>query len=141
MGADWYARAVLGCEVTGKLYRIELKPSCAHAFDRTAFKFCPHCGKDSRDVENEVPIAGYDPDEGVINTRSGPVRVAWTTDQKRMFAGFVAKADDHYSDGASMMPSSPGLVAPADWVREALEPLGLWDPATFGLWALLYCSY
>jgi hypothetical protein len=137
MGASYYAYAVIGVEVTGKLHTITKRPSCAH---QPSGAFCSTCGKPNKAVEVETPIASYDEDRGTIGT----LRVVHTTDNKKSFVGIAVDAGDlNYSDANhKRLALSPFEIASrVDDLRRQLTEIGLWDESSFGLWAVGYCSY
>lgn len=135
MGVDYYAYAVIGCEVTGKLYRMVTKenPDCPHAKAPDA-AFCSRCGRTAR-VDVREPIPGLDGD------RLGILQVVKTTDARRHFAGVaVGTISRHHNDDAD----ASALVITAETIRSVqseLERFGLWDPDSFAMWAVQYISY
>jgi len=132
MGASWRGSAVLGCEVTGKTEREVATRVCAHDITAGA-KFCAECGKPATELE-KVPIDGWDTIEqaGLSNYT--------TTDDDRQFVGVgVSVWDD--GDAQRLSLDTVELSAVRDKVRSVLTPIGLWDEKSFGLWAVLYCSY
>ena len=131
MSASYYARAVIGCEVTGKLYRQVTVPSCAHV-NAPTMKFCGECGKPTAKQTIEEPVTGYDADNDKIDA----LGVCHTTDKKRSFVGVVVAARD-WKDTAMRVD----FATVQERVRSVLEPRGLWDSTSFGLWSVLYCSY
>ncbi len=146
MGADYYAKAVIGCEVTGKLTRIVQRPRCNHVKPDNA-EFCPKCGKSTAPEDVKEPIPGYDPEDDPDRLtpalrQLATLTIAWTTDDERAFAGIQATTGSSRGSGDSTahLPYSQIIDAKAK-VKATLESLGLWDEASFGLWSVLYCSY
>jgi len=132
MGTDYYAYAVIGCEVTGKLYDETGVRQCGCPLG--VGRFCEHCGKSTELRVRRTPKPFYDEDHSTI----GSLKVSFTTDDKRAFAGLRTKAS--VMGGADLWP----IPNPADFfdaVKAELEKFGLWDPTTFGLWAVMHCSY
>lgn len=138
MSIDWTMAAVIGCEIpVAKLHtELVLEPGCAHTLVRTNSRFCSECGAPARKVERS-PIAGYDEDEQTL----GAMSVAFTTDNERAFAGYVVavRAEGGKVGHEALHPEE--LASMREAVRVVLEPLGLWDAHSFGLYAVPRCSY
>lgn len=137
MGASYYAYAVIGVEVTGKLHTTTKQPSCAH---QPSGAFCSTCGKPNKTIDVETPIAGYDEDRATI----GDLRIIHTTDRAKSFIGIaVGTRDLNYADDShKRLALAPSEIATrVDDLRRQLIEIGLWDEASFGLWAVGYCSY
>lgn len=137
MGASYYAYAVIGVEVTGKLHTISQRPSCEH---QPTGAFCASCGKPNRPVEVKTPIAGYDEDRGTL----GAFRVVHTTDNAKAFVGISVESGNlNYPDknSARLAVSEDEIAARLNDLRWKLTDLGLWDEASFGLWVVGNCSY
>lgn len=146
MGTSYYAFAVLGCEVTGKLYRdVEVLAPCIHGSRLTAMsKFCPQCGQAQTEMERHA-IEHFDEDDGILNG----LKVVYggfygaPRDDLRAFAGIVIETNTDGSYATRMMcPSDDGafqrlMGMSAVTVQTALEEIGMWDPDSFGLWAVL----
>ena len=132
MGVDYTAYAVIGCEVdTEKLYRFE---EIAHEHPAPdGAKFCPVCGAAVGQFE-AVPI--YDGD-GPCEAKLGKFRIVWATDYERAWVGQFAESC--WEDEGRV--DVHGIEDTKSQLRVALQPLGLWDESTFGLWAVLHCSY
>lgn len=146
MGTDYYANAVIGCEVTGKLYRTFEVPGCRCTADKGG-KFCPSCGKSTIPRQEEEPMPFYDEDNQCLRIEdpsgtSVTIPVRYSTDRKRAFAGIFSVVDDDHREGAKLLPMLEDRIGEEiRKIRSALEPLGLWDPSTFGLWSVLTVSY
>lgn len=116
MGADYYARTIVGCEVPhAKLY----------------------------DKDGTELVVNFADDQKV-----GPLVAYSTTDNERWFVGIAsARVESEILGEASMLRPLDGvaLFGPAPsmeaTVRATLEPLGMWDPDTFGIWCVMHCSY
>lgn len=141
MSTDYRAYAVLGCEVTGKLYRdVTVSTPCVHGGLGSHSKvapFCPQCGKRQTKVEKR-PIEHYDENDMVLNglkvEHAG--YLGNSRDHIRSFAGIVVMAEvGNYAIGMAIPIN--GFDERAEIVRSALEEIGMWDPDSFGLWALL----
>lgn len=137
MGVDYYAHAVIGCEVTGKLTKRVTAPGCPHVSLPATAPFCAFCGKPSTKVV-EAPIDGYDEEDHAI----GNYCVVGTTDGERQFVGLIASSDPDVNGGATRLGGDlPDLNTFKLELRLTLEPLGIWDDKSFGLWSLIRCSY
>jgi hypothetical protein len=138
MGVSYGAYAVIGCEVTGKLYReVVRSTACTHvgmvapAAAHLVPKFCPQCGKRQSQIDR-VPIDAYNENSGTLNG----LKVERIVDGDRAFAGIVVMANQSDPATCMMIPINE-FDARAELVRTILDEIGLWDPNTFGLWALL----
>jgi len=139
MGTDYYAYAVIGCEVTGKLYDETGVRRCDCPIGPG--RFCAHCGKSTALEVRHTPKTFYDENAHTI----GILTVSFTTDYKRAFAGIRTKVSSEgvYSEKKGYADLRP-IPNPADFfnvVKAELEKFDLWDPSSFGLWAVLHCSY
>jgi hypothetical protein len=129
MGVEWNANTVVGCEVPrDKLYKTSVVSGCRHA-NAPGAKFCSQCGAKAW-IEQEEPIDRYDRDRGKLGTLS----VCGTTDGERMFVGIVSESCDQ---GRSQAKKMPIYLDAEVIVRQQLDPLGLWDPTTFGIWCVM----
>lgn len=136
MRTDYTAIAVLGCEVTGKLYQQVEVPGCACSAGKEG-KFCPSCGKSTAPILEEVARPFYDQDKRRIGTLS----VKFSTDYERAFAGVVVDSDAR-AKSAGLFPLREGdILGTIQRIRSTLEPIGLWDPSLFGLWSVMHVSY
>lgn len=132
MGADYSAYAVIGCEVTGRLYSSKVIPGCKHPA-AAGVKFCSTCGAKSR-LEH-TPIKGYNPDE---ETLAG-LRVYTTGEKERAFIGIGTDSTDTCGSEAQFL-NLDELAEARTRIKSKLAPLGLWDQETYGLWSIMHCS-
>lgn len=131
------AHACIGVLVPrSKLYHQAERRGCGHPLSREASgviaSHCVHCGAPLWLVRSE-PIDGYDPEQGTL----------WGLHCKQVGADvcLVSPVVLHALVGDDCEESSVHLPLADDAVmlarkrlREALEPLGLWDRSAFGLW-------
>jgi len=132
MGADYYAYAVIGCEVpVNKLYKEYQKPHADHAVPDGA-KFCPTCGKPAS-ITARYPIFNED------NDSIDNFHIYWGTDNKYAVIGTGVTMS---SRGLGFMhfDEIPAINLRLQ-LRDTLFPFGLWDEEKYGLYAVLYCSY
>lgn len=135
MSANWSAYAVVGCEVTGKLFQKVIVPGCRHTQLPSSAPFCSQCGNPSNRIEKH-PISGYNNDTAKIGTFS----VVSSTDSRRQFVGLTIEAEDDDRTSARMQ-ALPDFATIKAALHTVLEPMGLWTEESFGLWAVLRCSY
>lgn len=134
MGADYYAKAAIGVMLPWeRLHRRERVRQCEHDLLVSGAQFCAVCGKPAW-AEEDVPVAGYDPDKGVLLG----FKVYDGTDGE---FSVVAVVGARANEDKAMAKLPDDLPAEKARLRAALEPLGLWDEAAWGLWAVLHCSY
>ncbi len=140
MGTSYSAKAVIGCEITGKLfYEATEAVPCAHN-PTIGVAYCPMCGKKQYEPTWKlVDAAKWADDESLILVGDLPVVFAGYLGNKahelRAFVGIVATSDS-YNDYATRLDGKD-LAQWRDLVKQQLEPIGMWDESTFGLWAVL----
>lgn len=138
MGVDYTAYQIVGCRIPAeKLHRSETRPGCACGKAKARAKFCPECGNHAT-VTADVPIYGYEPGEDF-----GDLQSAASTDGEDVVFGLHVQEVGGWSSGdPNAVRLDPSVIAAArEEVERALAPVGLWDPAEFGVWTLLHCSY
>lgn len=128
MSVTFYASGLIGCETTGKTDVVVQKPRCPHDISK-AVKFCSECGESVKPIEKTEPLPGL-----VDAVKAAGLSFASTTDGEREFIGLKAGSTDD-----ATRTHIPDDIK--DKVRTALEPFGLWDEASFGLWGIQFCSY
>jgi len=127
MGVNYSAIALLGCEVTGKLYRNVTLRRCNHEYPADS-AYCPRCGVVAGPIAGAAEaIPGYD--AGTNDFEGLPVR--HTTDGQRSFIGISTPLTED-AVGVVLDDSADIKVK----LRAKLEPHGLWDEATFRMWAI-----
>jgi hypothetical protein len=157
MSANSFPSAIIGCEVDPKsLWEEREERYCEHQADPRK-KFCPECGKptgvrrffvprfstDHDRLEEGEDLVGYGFKHPIDKGLDGGRIVCGvkSTDGERCFVG-LHRAHVGYDDRDGVMAKlPPGMVDYQEETRQALEPLGLWNPLTFGLWAVQYWSY
>ena len=143
MGCSSKASAVIGVRISTKtvlacgLAKTPIR-GCAHP--ETPGKFCPECGaaiwkvissrtfEDIDDFEQNTDLAGFS--------------CAYDTDQEHVHLGISAQTE--WEGGRSapeLLPDAAGLAARKAALEAFLEPLGLWNERSYGLWPILYVSY
>ncbi len=115
MSVDYYAYALIGCEVTGKLYQTNANGE-------------------------RVPFDYLDEDNMQIGSLS-VIRSRCDDDGNRWFCGIATTAAEGAYHGQEVKGPVVGFDKAEERVRKVLEPLGLWNPTSFKLWAINYCSY
>ncbi len=131
MGADWYARTVIGCEV---IVPDIVTMICDRVTPVEGDRFCGKCAAHAHNGPRIRTEPGETPDE------IGEFKVTYTTDQRRVFVGVVLSTD-YKSDAVMHTPQAYLNDSLKEDLRRTLEPLNMWNPETFGLWTVLYCSY
>lgn len=133
MSVDYNAYAVLGVMIPKeKLFRISTVPHEEHPIPEGA-EFCPKCGK-RVSVTEKTPIYEEGSRQNNWTDLLGSFPIVWGTDQEEAYVGEWTR-----NGRKPIVPSSFETIKAK--LREVLEPLGLWDEETFGLYAVLYCSY
>lgn len=138
MGVDYYANSVIGMGISPELLEKEQRRrGCGHPEGRG--RYCAECGKPMY-ISTKESIDGFDGD-----TLFG-LAVSSSTDNGYFVVHLVGvTTDSSRSDsdtGCKMIPLEDDVVAKSrQTIKEKLEPAGLWNEKTFGLWSILYCSY
>jgi hypothetical protein len=150
MSVDVSVVTIIGCEVTGKLYKITYEtsvtknkqPGCDH--DSDTGPYCKQCGSPVNKTEKVtkcvLQLTKYD--KGIIGT---PFAVFdhrfYLNDEGVEFIGVkVAKMD---ADGCGHIIEKvklDNLESIRKELQEFLTPLDLWDPDSFGVWNILAYS-
>ena len=155
MSAVYYAYAVIGVRLLPEQFVTkDVRPvrGCEHKFDSD---FCPLCGS-PKWKERKISFDALVTDEGddELDVFHG-IPVSYDTDDRHVYLGITAKITDEGCgpDIATQSGRGPEFVGlsrtttkiSVEQIREklksVLEPLGIWDEKSFGLWAVLYCSY
>ncbi len=133
MSATWSATALIGVKVRGSsLYTTSVHPGCNCFAAVPGAKFCPQCGKPAlRSVKQ--PIAEYD--EGKKTVCGLPVVEA----EGYWYVAALLLSTTDYRQG-EFVNFTETFDEMRHRLRAALQPLGLWQEATFGLWAVLGCD-
>lgn len=121
------AYAVIGCEVTGKIAMVRRGRGCTHVMEPDR-PFCGWCGKPMEVTQG----VAFDDLELHQQLEAVGIKLIAGSDG-RMFAGVVSTV----LFAATPMRRELEFEGLEDGVQTALEPHGLWDPACFGLWAVL----
>ncbi len=134
MSVTYRAKAFIGCKVTrDRLFHTVKARGCDHAPLHSTL-YCPHCGK-LMWVDKKVPISQWDEEDDL----SGLTLVHGMGDELYACVRYVVAEDSGIAD--KLMPLHEDSVAMTKRMLQVkLEPLGLWDESTFGLWSVLYCS-
>lgn len=139
MGADFYSRAAIGLRVNpSDLWQ---PPAKVKAFDHNyseEFEFDPKSGKKLWNMEKQ-PVPGFDPD----GSRFGKYKMAYTTDQEEYVIALALAETGSSRWGKERDCSSTSLPSPEaiEAFKKEMKTAGLWKESSFGLWAILYCSY
>jgi hypothetical protein len=129
------SRVIAGCEVTGKLHRDVEERCCEHP--AAASPFCPQCGKPMyRTVRQSIESYHDGYEELVINGKRWKVI---SDAHKRYFAGVLLAELAAYKDETVTRVESMTDEA-LEKLRAALTSIGLWDPAAYAIWSVLYAS-
>lgn len=160
MGADYTAHAIIGIalpsqESLPKLNKKVRKRAFKHSFeDDGETKFDPKTGKplwldEFEEVESDDPVVVYDTDDEPSELEKGQkilkapkgMEFRYGTDNGELFLGVVVSTGSSNGGEETEFLPMPDVNKIRDDLKACLEPLGLWDPSVFGLYANLYCSY
>ena len=151
MGVDWSAVAVIGVVLPqARWYRTEEQShqeQTGHVSGKKAY--CPECGQKNERTTIQVPLfEGGDGDEEEdpenYDTHIGRFRLHWSSDDEYGYLGIVVETDSNRGEGNEPVRASQESFAEIGGMWEELAalltPLGLWEPESFGLRAMLLCS-
>lgn len=143
MGADFYASAIIGCEIEDdKLIRKIVVAGCHHKNEPSA-KWCPDCGKPTK-VAKEYYLHEEDKDFMKKCKELGLV-IKDCTDRKghviglKKFCSPQVDISDTY--GCYDKAEVTDFTSAREQTMYALDQIDMWDEKTFGLWVVGYCSY
>jgi hypothetical protein len=134
MGASFYAQTVIGMRVKNdQLYKERERQGCRCYF-RGHGGFCSSCGA-AMTVGEDVPVEGYDPTSEKLLTFD-VVKHSYSDDA--FITSVCVEVRTEGTEGKMIVPP------PWNWIKqnmkEKLEPLGLWDEGSFGLWCIGHIS-
>ena len=156
MGADYYAYALIGCEVDPKLLW-ESHPirQCRHDIPE-GFRFCPECGKPNQPIITYRRRFGEDR-EDYDSTEKDLLRDGFgyeaqeldgliikpTTDGRGAVAGILScmAHDNHLGFSPIDIDDLDHITSLIAKAEDILSEHGLWDKDKFGLYAVQNCSY
>jgi hypothetical protein len=134
-----FASAIIGVKIDeSKLYKKVTKKAFPHNYDES-FQFDPKSGKPLWKTE-KTPIKEFDEEE---ETLSG-LKVVFSTDHFHCFVSAFGTGTSYDENGYSKieLENSDGFIDKLKKeLKKALEPLGLWDEKSFGLYSVIYISY
>ena len=161
MGADFYARSIIGVKLPetddippAKIY--VRKRAFDHDFeDDGEMEFHPKTGQklwleEKEEVEASYPSLIIDVEEDYLDSKPKPgqniisipdgLSTAFGTDEISWFIGFVLETDSSNGGDREAFYHLPDIDALKNRLKNFLEPLGYWNEEDFGLYSVLYCS-
>ena len=142
MGVSYRAITIIGCEIdVTKLYEYTETYDAGHgcpAFQKMLkrgdrVEFCSTCGAEllksgrrckAPEYEEEDTLGGFE----VVTAVDRTFLVAWSQEN-----------DEDGSGGATRASTSGLFLSDArERVRTILEPLGMWNDASYGIWTILH---
>ena len=136
MGVDYSSYVVIGCKVDEKKFRINKKVrGCDCKVDNIEnMKFCSNCSKKVWEEDYDF-IEGYEEDESFLG-----IPLVYNTDHRECWVPiYSGEADDRIDNIKLNLPKSIEELKAE--LKTKLEPSGLWDEDSFGIWCIQYCSY
>jgi predicted RNA-binding Zn-ribbon protein involved in translation (DUF1610 family) len=150
MSCSYSAHTVVGCRLyRERMYQVVEKfakdhscPEFKEHFAATGKypKHCPDCGKRTITKERSCTLKnGEEILDAWRESRDGLTMVVVTDGMNgnEWVGHFVASCDDHESGGHSSFLGELNFAELRDACEKNLEPLGLWDPESFGLHTIL----
>lgn len=153
MGVDISVTTIIGCEVTGKLYKTanetsvtkNKQPGCDH--DSDAGPHCKHCGSKVKKTEKVTKcVVELDQEFGwgdnIIGADFSVFDTRYESDSDGQdFIGvkMFSMGADGAGNQAEQIPLD-NLESIRKELQEFLTPLDLWNPDSFGVWNILTYS-
>jgi hypothetical protein len=146
MGADYTAKAVIGCILDYDKIPIIRKKVKAFKHDipeTSDVKFDAKTGRPLWEEHSYPAFTFNEEDRGTetkkINKKG--LKIYQGTDGEPTILGFGVS--DTYSNGGNTydFATLPNIPALKEKLKSILEPLNMWNEKEFGLYALLDCSY
>jgi hypothetical protein len=159
MGADYYAKAVIGIllpdvEDIPKLKKLVRKKAFKHDFeDDGEHEFDSKTAKklfldEKEEIETDIPAFVFDDDldvedkkQIVIKPPKGMSYAIGTDDSILCLGATIETGDSNYGGDGYEFMKILDVNDIKGRLKKLLEPHGLWDEEKFGLHVILYCSY
>lgn len=135
MSTTYHAAAILGCRIDeSKIFFKKEIRTCDHPLSDNNPKFCSECGK-SVFLMVDTAIDEYDYSD---QTLSG----------LRVFGNYVSDqviiaVDSSIVDSEEWISTRidpDHTIGSHSYLKEVLEPLGLWDEKQFGIWCMMWAN-
>jgi hypothetical protein len=149
MSVSYRALTIIGCEidvsklyVTTELYDEEHSCDALQVmFDRGEQPgFCPTCGEELRSSERDCLAPEFEESED--EPTLGGLPVVSSSDGDCFLAAYVQENGEDGSGGVSFDAGATlDSFHMADRLRAILEPLGMWDVGSFGVYTILDVSH
>jgi hypothetical protein len=160
MGADYYAKAVIGVRLPDedqfpRAKKMVRKKAFKHDYGDGDAEFHPKTGQklfldEKEEVEEDFPafvfadkygdVRRNDENQQVIKIPQG-LEVVYGTDGNNTCLGFALKTGSSNGGDDYGFMQIPDIDDIKNKIKSLLEPLGLWDEKDFGIHLILYCSY
>ena len=135
MGVSYWSYLIVGCKVDKEKFKInKIERSCNCDIDKRFIKFCSKCGKEAVDESYDV-IDGYKEDESFLE-----LPLVHNTDHKDCWIAIYKEEIDDRKNSVKI-ESSKTIEELKIELKSKIEPFGLWDEDSFGVWCIQYCSY
>lgn len=138
MGADYYSYLIVGCSVDEDKFKIPTKVrACKCDVDKIEdMKFCPKCGEEVWTEDYDL-IEGYEEDESFLG-----LDLVYNTDNENCWIAIRKKEiGGYHKDDCDKLDRNDDIEQLKEELKAKLEPHGLWDEESFGIWIIQYCSY
>jgi hypothetical protein len=138
MGVDYYSYLVVGCSIDDSKFEIPTKVrACECVVDGIEdMKFCSSCGKEVWKEDYDF-VDGYEEKESFLG-----LPLVYDTDYNNCWIAIRKKAVGGYNnDEFDTLDRYDNIEELKKELKEKLEPHGLWDEESFGIWVIQQCSY
>ena len=138
MGVDYYSYLVVGCSIDEDKLKIPTKVrACDCNVDKIEdMKFCSKCGEEVWKEDYDL-IEGYEEDESFLG-----FDLVYNTDNENCWIAIRKKEVGGYNRNEfDMLDPSDNIEELKAELKAKLEPHGLWDKESFGIWVMQCCSY
>lgn len=143
MGVSYNARALLGVRFkhSDLFDEVEVRGACGHEHARSV-KYCPDTGRSTTRTELRCKLGDLDDTSSVEPHKElGGLYVFDDGHQDEVLVGLHAvEAKDYGKPRTWALLDAAKVEAARAACQKHLAPLGLWDPAKFGLQVMLYVA-
>ena len=133
MGVSYWSYLIVGCKVDKEKFKInKIEESCyCDVRGKQFMEYCSKCGKKVVEEDYDV-IDGYEEDESFLE-----LPLVHNTDYKDCW---IAIYKEEFEDCVKMeLPKT--IEELKIELKSKIEPFGLWNEDSFGVWCIQYCSY
>jgi hypothetical protein len=141
MSVDYYSYVLVGVEVDpNKLWIPSRTRNCSCVVPyMDSFNYCPNCGKEvfRKDTIKKPELKETLNDAFPFGEEIVGCPVIYSTNRERAFIAYQVQEVKNGAIGIGEMD----FQLCKKYMKDKLEPLGLWNENHFGIWGVSNCSY